>query len=278
MAEQTAPAMERPGDPCAFVIFGATGDLTKRKLLPALYNLRANHLLPSNFAMVGVARSACSDEAFRERMTEQIHSFATGAVDAELWSDFRMQLHCVSGEHADPSTYRALAERLTELDREHQTGGNVLFYLATPPDAFGPIVARLAEAGLVREQEGRWRRVIVEKPFGRDVDSARALNQQLTAVLAERQIFRIDHYLGKETVQNILVLRFANGFLEPVWNRRYIDSVQITVAEEIGVEGRGDYYDRAGVLRDIIQNHIFQVMALVAMEPPAPSPGRCGSG
>jgi glucose-6-phosphate 1-dehydrogenase len=180
-----------------------------------------------------------------------------------------MRLHCVSGDLENPATFERLAERLAELDREHQTGGNVLFYLATPPDAFAPIVERLGAAGLVHEQDGRWRRVIVEKPFGRDLDSARALNERLTSVLKERQIFRIDHYLGKETVQNILVFRFANGIFEPVWNRRYVDSVQITVAEDLGVEARGGYYDQAGVLRDIIQNHIFQVLTLVAMEPPS---------
>jgi glucose-6-phosphate 1-dehydrogenase len=269
MAEQSAPVMERPGDPCALVIFGATGDLNKRKLLPSLYNLRANHLLPRSFAMVGVARRACDDEAFRELMTLDIQKFATGPVDPTLWADFRQRLHCVSGDLENPATYQRLAERLAELDREHQTGGNVLFYLATPPDAFGPIVERLGAAGLVQEKDGRWRRVIVEKPFGRDLDTARALNERLVSVLRERQIFRIDHYLGKETVQNILVFRFANGIFEPVWNRRYVDSVQITVAEELGVEARGAYYDTSGVLRDIIQNHIFQVLALVAMEPPS---------
>jgi glucose-6-phosphate 1-dehydrogenase len=263
------PVLERPGDPCALVIFGATGDLTKRKLLPSLYNLRANRLLPHDFAMVGMARKACDDESFRELMTKDIGEFATGGVDEGLWGDFRQRLHCVSGDTDDPATYRRLGDRLAELDREHHTGGNVLFYLATPPDAFGPIVKRLGEAGLAREGEGRWRRVIVEKPFGHDSDSARALNDELRSVLHEHQIFRIDHYLGKETVQNILVFRFANGIFEPIWNRRYIDSVQITVSEDIGIEGRGAYYETSGVLRDIVQNHIFQLLALVAMEPPS---------
>ncbi len=269
MADASSPAMERPGDPCALVIFGATGDLNKRKLLPSLYNLRANHLLPHNFAMVGMARRACDDEAFRDLMTEDIQKYATGPVDPALWGDFRMRLHCVAGDLENLATYRQLGERLAELDREHQTGGNVLFYLATPPDAFGPIVQRLGEAGLVREEDAHWRRVVVEKPFGRDLDTARALNERLTSVLKERQIFRIDHYLGKETVQNILVFRFANGIFEPIWNRRYIDSVQITVAEDLGVEGRGAYYEQSGVLRDIIQNHIFQILTLMAMEPPS---------
>src|SRR5512142_1521239 len=263
------PGMPCPGDPCALVIFGATGDLTKRKLLPSLYNLQANGLLPRDFALVGVVRKPMDDEAFRDLMSAEIREFATRPVDAQLWAQFRERLHCVGGDVEKPETFRRLGERLVELDREHRTGGNVLFYLATPPDAFGPLVRRLGEAGLTREEDDRWRRVVVEKPFGRDLDSARQLNEEITGVLRERQIFRIDHYLGKETVQNILVFRFANGIFEPVWNRRYIDSVQITVAEDLGVEGRGAYYDESGVLRDIIQNHIFQLLTLVAMEPPS---------
>jgi glucose-6-phosphate 1-dehydrogenase len=261
--------MDCPADPCAIVMFGATGDLTKRKLLPSLYNLRVNGLLPKDFALIGIARRPMDDDAFRAEMTEDIHAFAESPIDPNVWADFRARLHCVSGGTDKIETYRRIGERLTELDREHHTGGNTLFYLATPPDAFGPIVRMLGQAGLTREEGGRWRRVIIEKPFGRDLDSARALNQEITQVLRERQIFRIDHYLGKETVQNILVFRFANGIFEPVWNRRYIDHVQITVAEELGVEGRGAYYETAGVLRDIVQNHIFQVLALIAMEPPS---------
>ena len=263
------PGMECPSEPCAIVIFGATGDLTKRKLLPSLYNLRSNGLLPRDFALVGVVRKPMDDEAFRDIMSAEIREFATRPVDPQLWAEFRERLHCVSGDLESPETFRKLGERLAELDREHRTGGNALFYLATPPDAFGPLVLRLGESGLIREEGERWRRVIVEKPFGRDLDSARQLNEQITSVLHERQIFRIDHYLGKETVQNILVFRFANGIFEPVWNRRYIDHVQITVAEELGIEGRGAYYDQSGVLRDIVQNHIFQILTLVAMEPPS---------
>jgi glucose-6-phosphate 1-dehydrogenase len=261
--------LQRPADPCAIVIFGASGDLTRRKLLPSLYNLRANGLLPPEFAFVGVARSALDDETFRARMGEALRTFATRPVDAGLWDDFSRRLHAVSGDLEDRATYRRLAERLDELDREHRTGGNVVFYLATPSEAFAPVVRHLGEAGLLREDGRRWRRVVVEKPFGRDLASARVLDADLHAVLREDQIFRIDHYLGKETVQNILVFRFANGIFEPIWNRRYVDHVQITVAEEIGVEGRGAFYDRTGVLRDVIQNHVFQVMALVAMEPPS---------
>ena len=264
-----APGLDCPGDPCALVIFGATGDLTKRKLLPSLYNLSANGLLPRDFALVGVVRKPMDDEGFRALMSEEISQFATRPIDPALWAEFRPRLHCVSGDLDGPDLFRRLGERLRELEREHHTGGNVLFYLATPPDAFSPIVKRLGEAGLSADEGGRWRRMVIEKPFGRDLESARALNADLVTVLRERQIFRIDHYLGKETVQNILVFRFANGIFEPVWNRRYIDHVQITVAEELGVEGRGAYYEKAGVLRDIIQNHIFQLLTLVAMEPPS---------
>ena len=261
--------LERPGDPCAIVIFGATGDLTKRKLLPSLYNLRCNGLLPREFAFVGVARRPLDDAGFREQMRRDLQEFATRPVDGEVWDDFALRLHGLSGDLDDAATYRRLSERLGELEREHGTGGNVLFYLATPPDAFASIVENLGEAGLAAEDAQRWRRVVVEKPFGRDLDSAVALDAALKSFLREDQIFRIDHYLGKETVQNILVFRFANGIFEPVWNRRYVDHVQITVAEEIGAEGRGASYDRAGAVRDVVQNHVFQLLALVAMEPPS---------
>ena len=273
MAEASAHGPgERPGDPCILVVFGATGDLFKRKLLPALYNLRALGLLPREVAVVGVVRRDLDDQALRAEADAALHAFATGPVDEAIWGDFRARLHCVAGDLEAAATFRELSDRLAILDAQYGTQGNALFYLATPPEAFAPLAARLGEAGLLREGSGvggRWRRVVVEKPFGRDLDSARALNAALRTVAGEGQIFRIDHYLGKETVQNLLVFRFANGIFEPIWNRRYVDHVQITVAEALGVEGRGAYYERAGVVRDIVQNHILQLLSLVAMEPPS---------
>ena len=258
----------KPAPPCTFVIFGAAGDLTKRKLLPALYNLKAASLLPRQLAIVGVARKQKSHEQFREEQSKDIREFATQKVDEALWNELRSGLFYESGEFSDPATYAKLKALLEEVARSQHTMGNVLFYLATPPEFFGEIVKHLGEVGLVRSGEEGWRRVVIEKPFGRDLDSARALNAELGRVLEEKQIYRIDHYLGKETVQNIMVFRFANGMFEPIWNRRYVDHVQIMVAETVGVEDRGNYYDKAGVVRDMVQNHMFQLLALVAMEPP----------
>jgi len=259
---------ERPSNPCTVVIFGAAGDLTRRKLLPALYNLKANGLLAREFAIVGVTRKEKGHEQFREEQSKDLHEFATRPLEEALWSELREALYYQAGEFTDQATYTRLAVLLTEASQRHHTGGNVLFYLAVPPNLFAEIIRRLGEAGLVRQEGESWRRVIIEKPFGRDLDSARALNAAIGAVLTEDQIYRIDHYLGKETVQNILVFRFANGVFEPIWNRRYIDHVQLMVAETVGVEDRGNYYETAGVLRDVIQNHMFQLLALVAMEPP----------
>jgi glucose-6-phosphate 1-dehydrogenase len=267
-ATNAMTGIERPGSPCTVVIFGAAGDMTKRKLLPALYNLKASGLLPSEFAIVGVARKEKSHEQFREEQSREIHEFATGVVDDALWAPLRDTMYYQSGEFADPRVYAGLTTLLDEVARRHRTGGNVLFYLATPPAFFAEIARQLGAAGLTRQVNGAWRRLVIEKPFGRDLDSARQLNRVLAGVLAEDQIYRIDHYLGKETVQNIMVFRFANGIFEPVWNRRYVDHVQITVGETVGVEDRGNYYETAGVLRDMIQNHILQLLALVAMEPP----------
>lgn len=258
----------QPGDPCVMVIFGASGDLTKRKLIPALYNLARGDLLSREFAVVGVARSGMAIEAFRQKLSQDIREFATAQVEAGLWEWFAQRLYYVAGDIGDGSTYQELRTLLEKVDKEHGTRGNYLYYLATSPNFFSGIVKQLGEAGLAREEDGRWRRVIIEKPFGRDLDSARTLNREINQTLTEGQIYRIDHYLGKETVQNILAFRFANGIFEPIWNRRYIDHVQITVAESVGVEKRGGYFDEAGTLRDMVPNHIFQLIMLTAMEPP----------
>src|SRR5713101_7523669 len=270
-AEVVSESSERPGqpgDPCVMVIFGASGDLTKRKLIPALYNLAREHFLSQEFAIIGIARRDMSNETFRERLTQDMKEFATGPFDPDLWQWFVQRLYYLSGDGQDENTHRQLRELLGQIDKKHGTQGNYFYYLATAPDLFAPIVQRLGAAGLTREENGQWRRIILEKPFGRDLDSARALNQDLRMVLKESQIYRIDHYLGKETVQNILVFRFANGIMEPIWNRRYIDHVQITVAENLGVEERGGYYDQSGALRDMVPNHVMQLISLTAMEPP----------
>jgi glucose-6-phosphate 1-dehydrogenase len=257
----------RPADPCIFVIFGAAGDLTKRLLVPALYNLAAEHLLPERFAVVGIARAEMSDEQFRETMRAGLREFATGKVEAGVADRLLEGFFYVRGDFNDSGTYRRLCDRLTEMERNCGTGGNRVFYLATPPDAFATIAAQLGKAGLAREERA-WRRLIVEKPFGTDLDSARELNVVLLSIFSEHQIYRIDHYLGKETVQNIMVLRFANGLFEPLWHRDHIDHVQITVAETVTVESRGKFYDRTGTLRDMVPNHLFQLLSLTAMEPP----------
>jgi len=259
----------QPAPPCVLVIFGAAGDLTRRLLIPALYNLRRARLLPDAFAVIGLARAKKDDQAFRRDAAESIREFAGGeASDGDCrWLVERMSY--LPGEFDDTAAYARLAELLSRTDKSQRTGGNCLFYLATPPRAFARIVSRLAEGGLVREEEGRWRRVVVEKPFGSDLHSAQALNRELLAVLGEAQIYRIDHYLGKETVQNIMVLRFANGIFEPLWNRDHIDHVQITVAETLSVERRGKFYDATGALRDMVPNHLFQLLTLAAMEPPS---------
>ena len=257
----------RPGDPCVMVIFGASGDLTKRKLIPALYNLAKDNLLSKEFALVGFARNEMTSEQFRDEIGKEIGEFATTTVDPDLWHWFSRRIYYHAGDFADPNAYTALADTLAQIDKEHGTRGNYFYYLATAPSFFGPIISKLGDAGLVKEDHG-WRRVIIEKPFGHDYESAIALNKEIRTVLDEKQIYRIDHYLGKETVQNILVFRFANGIFEPIWNRRYIDHIQITVAETVGVETRGGYYEKAGTLRDMVPNHIFQLISLTAMEPP----------
>lgn len=261
-------AAAQPAGPCVLVIFGATGDLTKRLLFPAVYNLRRAGLLPPGFAIVGVARADKDDEAFRDDLGASLRQFGEGEFNEDDWQWLRQRLFYLRGEFQDPPAYKRLAKLLSKIDESYGTDGNYLFYLATPPQAFSVIVRELGEEGLSKEQNRQWRRVIVEKPFGTDLESARALNKELEQVLSEHQIYRIDHYLGKETVQNILVFRFANGMFEPLWNRNHIDHVQITVAETVGVESRGKFYDATGALRDMIPSHLFQLLALTAMEPP----------
>ncbi|HEV8661757.1 MAG TPA: glucose-6-phosphate dehydrogenase [Candidatus Methylomirabilis sp.] len=250
------------------VIFGASGDLARRKLVPALYSLARDHRLPAAFSVVGMARSPLGTDGFREQMREATAAHARHPVDPALWDSFARSLSYVAGDPRDRATCRRLREQLERLDRERGTEGRRVFYLAVPPSVVGPLVRNLEAEGLHRAPAPGWVRVVIEKPFGRDLETARALNREILGVLAEDQLYRIDHYLGKETVQNLLVFRFANGIFEPVWNRRYVDHVQITVAEEVGLEGRGGYYEEAGALRDMIQNHLLQLLALVAMEPP----------
>ena len=249
------------------VIFGASGDLTKRKLVPALYNLAKDHLLSDHFAVIGFAKNDFSPGEFRQRLNEEVGEFADEKVDTNVWESLSSRVEYMGGDFADPSCYARLKELLEKAEREQGIPPNHFYYLATAPEFFSTIVRQLGAAGLTDESKG-WRRVVIEKPFGRDYDSARQLNKEIREVLSEKQIYRIDHYLGKETVQNILVFRFANGIFEPIWNRRYVDHVQITVAETVGVEQRGGYYDHAGTLRDMIPNHIFQLICLTAMEPP----------
>jgi glucose-6-phosphate 1-dehydrogenase len=259
---------ERLPDPCVVVIFGASGDLTRRKLVPALYALALEHRLPVEFTVLGVARRPLGETEFRRQMREAVAARArTGAPDTAAWTPFAAGLAYHALEYQDAPAYVGLARRLHRLDAERSTRGNYLFYLATPPSTFPAIVRALGASGLARGGPG-WRRVVVEKPIGHDLASARALNRVVGESFAEPQVYRIDHYLGKETVQNILVFRFANGIFEPVWNRAHVDHVQITVAESLGVEGRGGYYEEAGALRDMVQNHLLQLLCVVAMEPP----------
>ena len=259
----------KPAGPCALIIFGITGDLSKRLLFPALYNLAGLHLLPDHFAIVGFALSEISEAQLRERLREDLkHAVGLGA-ESETIDRLVSRVRFLSLDFSTPSGWERLGPFLSQVDREFGTAGNYLFYLATAPDFFLEITKQLAANGLLRDDENRWRRIVIEKPFGHDLHSARELNRELLKIVRDDQILRIDHYLGKETVQNVMVFRFANGIFEPIWNRRYIDHVQITVAESVGVERRGRYYDHTGALRDMIPNHLVQLLSLTAMEPPS---------
>lgn len=258
----------RPGDSCVMVIFGATGDLTQRKLLPALYNLAKAKLLSSRFAIVGTSVEAITSEEFKGRLIAALTEYDAEELDHAVLSWFEERIHYIPGDVRDPEFYQGLKGLCSEVRKALDIEDNHFYYLATAPDFFGEIVQQLGQAGLATEEGDHWRRVIIEKPFGHDLESAKELNIGIKQVLRERQIYRIDHYLGKETVQNILVMRFANSIFEPIWNRRYIDHVQITAAEEVGVGRRGAYYEGAGALRDMVPNHLFQLLSLIAMEPP----------
>ncbi len=253
--------------PTVVVIFGGGGDLTHRKLIPALYNLFLDHWLPQEFAILGVDRLNLNDDAYCRRLRDGVDRFSRRGKTKDLeWGQFASHIHYQSADFTDAGAYAQLSEYLSKYDKDRQVQAHHIFYLATPPSLIEVIARQLHQAQLLAQKERS--RVVVEKPFGRDLDSARRLNRQLFNLMSEEQIYRIDHYLGKETVQNILALRFANSFLEPIWNRRYVHHVQITVAEQVGVEHRGGYYDHAGALRDMIQNHLLQVLCCIAMEPP----------
>lgn len=261
-------ALEQVADPCAFVIFGATGDLAHRKLVPALFSLYCQGYLSNGYAIIGLARRDRSHEDFRESLKEAVKKYGSIPEETCTWDDFASGLFYMPADYTDPESYKQLAKKLEVADEQRGTEGNRLIYLAVPPSGFEDIIKNLHDAGLAKNGKG-WTRVVIEKPFGTDLESARHLNDVLLKVFDEDQIYRIDHYLGKETVQNILVFRFANTILEPIWNQKYVDHVQITIAESLGVEERGDFYDHTGALRDIVQNHALQLMSLVAMEPPA---------
>jgi glucose-6-phosphate 1-dehydrogenase len=269
VTEQQNPLLEglrvrRRPDPCLLVIFGASGDLTTKKLMPALYALAVRRLLPENFGIVGAARSEETDDEFRDRMKKAVQDHARDPFNDDVWDELAAGMHYVTLDFADDKGEDELAQTLTELDEERGTNGNRVYYFAVPPNAIATLVTEIAER---RSAEG-WVRLVIEKPFGHDLQSARELNSLLQQSFEENEVFRIDHYLGKETVQNMLALRFANGIFEPIWNRQFIDHVQITVAESIGIEGRAGYYEQAGAIRDIFQNHLLQLVAITAMEPP----------
>ncbi len=267
LTEATTSAL---AEPCTLIIFGASGDLTRRKLLPAVYNLLLDGLLPENYAVLGLGRKTLSDEAFGEIARTGIENFSRQNLDTEKWEDFQSRLFYMDGNISDLTTYEKMKKRLDEIEAKLGLPGNRIFYLAIPPTTFSPACEGLQKAGLIQEVDDKspFSRVIVEKPIGRDLESAKVINAITGRVFDESQIYRIDHYLGKETVQNIMVLRFANSIFEPIWNHRYIDHVQLTVSEAETLGTRASYYEEAGALRDMIQNHILQLLCLIAMEPP----------
>lgn len=261
--------LDRTPEPCTMVIFGATGDLTSRKLVPALYNLARERRLPGGFSVVGFARRDWSDDVFRQTLLEGINDNSrNGKVEQNVWESFAQGISYLQASFDEADGYARLKGRLDAIDEERGTGGNRVFYLATPPESYSEIIQQLGAHGLNHAPNDGWVRIIIEKPFGHDLASAQALNATVLSVFAEDQVYRIDHYLGKETVQNILVFRFANGIFEPIWNRNHIDHIQISVTETVGAEERGGYYDKSGAARDMIQNHMMQLLSLVAMEPP----------
>ena len=258
-------------DPCAVILFGASGDLAKRKVIPAMYDLAQYKSLGERYAIIGFARTPMTDDSFRAMAGEAAKTISeVGPIEPAKWDEFAASLHYSPGDYADQNSFAQLAKRLAEIDAEKKLGGNRLFYLSTPPEVYPDIVEQLGRAGLARPSNpGSWVRIIIEKPFGRDLATARELNKIVLNVFEEKQVYRIDHYLGKDTVQNLLVLRFSNGIFEPLWNRNYVDHVQITASETLGVERRGGFYETAGALRDMIQSHVLQLTSLVAVEPPA---------
>jgi len=262
------PDSNPSASPCVMTIFGATGDLTKRKLIPALCNLAQENLLPAQFAIVGFAVNDFNTESFRKTLAEEIPKYVTSPLDSKLLDWMIERVYYVQGDFQDAQAFARLEQQIADADRKYGTQGNRLFYLAVAPRFFSPITNMLGQCCLTKEEETRWARVIVEKPFGHDLASAKQLNHELKHVLTEKQIYRIDHYLGKETVQNVLVFRFSNNIIEPLWNRHYVDHVQITAAETVGVEHRGAFYETAGALRDMVPNHLFQLLTMTAMEPP----------
>jgi glucose-6-phosphate 1-dehydrogenase len=274
MPEETARSGSIYGttaDSCTVVLFGASGDLAKRKVIPAMYDLAQYNSLGECYAIIGFARTAMTDEAFRNNVGEAAKTISeVGPIDPQKWSDFAANLFYTEGDYSDPESYTRLVRRLAELEAAKKLCGNRLFYLSTPPEVYPHIVEQLGRAGLARPNTpNSWVRIIIEKPFGRDLATAKQLNKIVLNVFEEKQIYRIDHYLGKDTVQNLLVLRFGNGIFEPLWNRNYVDQVQITASETLGVERRGGFYETAGALRDMIQSHVLQLTSLVSVEPPA---------